>query len=169
MSGPTAAPAPTGSGTPDDPWTLTTPPGRSEYQAYRDKTADPDLLSKDVGRRALRRGILCVHGPLCQQGAPVQGPGNRPFASDRALRPGAGACDHGEVVGMVFGHHRQDAFNVAHQLSRFVDDQVGDPLKAGIPDRSCPLGKAEQRPAQRRIQGIAGGGHGLNYPREQPS
>ena len=28
-------------GTPEDPWTLKTPPGRSEFQAWRDETLDP--------------------------------------------------------------------------------------------------------------------------------
>ena len=30
-----------GSGTRDDPWVLKTPPGTSEYEMYRDDTADP--------------------------------------------------------------------------------------------------------------------------------
>ena len=33
-----------GSGTPDDPWILTTPPGKSEFEAYRDADADPPAL-----------------------------------------------------------------------------------------------------------------------------
>jgi hypothetical protein len=52
---------PTGSGTPDDPWTLTTPPGRSEYQAYRDKTADPPALVVRVGTTELRYDLRCVN------------------------------------------------------------------------------------------------------------
>ena len=30
-----------GSGTKDDPWQLTTPPGTSDYTMYRDDAADP--------------------------------------------------------------------------------------------------------------------------------
>jgi len=30
---------PTGDGTKDAPWSLVTPPGQSEYEAYRDETA----------------------------------------------------------------------------------------------------------------------------------
>ena len=30
-----------GSGTPTDPWQLSTPPGSSSYEAYRDPDADP--------------------------------------------------------------------------------------------------------------------------------
>ena len=36
--------AATGAGTPDDPWVLRTPPGTSEYQMYRDDTAEPAEL-----------------------------------------------------------------------------------------------------------------------------
>ena len=32
------------SGTRDDPWRLTTPPGSSAYELYRDEVADPDQL-----------------------------------------------------------------------------------------------------------------------------
>jgi len=37
-------------GTADDPWTLTTPSGGSEYQMYRDEDRDPPL------------GVVRVHG-----------------------------------------------------------------------------------------------------------
>ena len=33
-----------GSGTPEDPWVLKTPPGSSEYRMYRDESADPPAL-----------------------------------------------------------------------------------------------------------------------------
>ncbi len=33
-----------GSSTPEDPWTLSTPPGKSQYQAYRDPAAEPPAL-----------------------------------------------------------------------------------------------------------------------------
>ena len=43
-----------GSGTKDDPWLLTTPPGSSEYTMYRDETADPPALVCQVGKTKLR-------------------------------------------------------------------------------------------------------------------
>jgi hypothetical protein len=49
-----------GSGTPDDPWILTTPPGRSEYQAYRDESADPPALVVQVGTTELRYQLRCL-------------------------------------------------------------------------------------------------------------
>ncbi|HUI38099.1 MAG TPA: hypothetical protein VLY85_00550 [Thermoplasmata archaeon] len=43
-----------GSGTKDDPWVLTTPPGQSEFTAYRDPLADPPALVVQVGSTQLR-------------------------------------------------------------------------------------------------------------------
>jgi hypothetical protein len=61
----------TGSGTAADPWTLKTPPGKSEYQAYRDETADPPALVVQVGTTQLRyhlRAITDLHELLKQHG-----------------------------------------------------------------------------------------------------
>ena len=44
---------PRGSGTKDDPWVLTTPPGTSEYTMYRDNAADPPQLVCQVGSTKL--------------------------------------------------------------------------------------------------------------------
>jgi hypothetical protein len=43
-----------GAGTRDDPWTLTTPSGGSEYTAYRAPDADPPALVVQVGKTELR-------------------------------------------------------------------------------------------------------------------
>ena len=56
----TDAPAVTGSGTPEDPWTLTTPPGKSTYQAYRDEHADPPALVCVVGSTTLGYQLRCI-------------------------------------------------------------------------------------------------------------
>jgi hypothetical protein len=42
-----------GSGTKDDPWQLTTAPGSSSYEMYRDESADPPLLVCQVGSTKL--------------------------------------------------------------------------------------------------------------------
>ena len=42
-----------GTGTPDDPWILKTPPGSSEYQAWRDEAASPPALVVQVGSTRL--------------------------------------------------------------------------------------------------------------------
>jgi hypothetical protein len=67
----TDAPAVTGSGTPEDPWTLTTPPGRSAYEAYRDATADPPALVCIVGTTRLGYHLRCIadlHDMLTRHG-----------------------------------------------------------------------------------------------------
>jgi hypothetical protein len=56
----TDAPTVTGSGTPEDPWTLTTPPGKSTYQMYRDEAADPPALVCVVGTTTLGYQLRCV-------------------------------------------------------------------------------------------------------------
>ena len=66
-----AATTPAGSGTSQDPWILTTPPGGSEYQAYRDETAEPPALVVRVGSTELRYHLSCIddlHGMLIQHG-----------------------------------------------------------------------------------------------------
>ncbi len=42
-----------GDGTAEDPWRLKTPPGSSEYQAWRDDTRDPPALVVQVGKTQL--------------------------------------------------------------------------------------------------------------------
>jgi hypothetical protein len=49
-----------GSGTPDDPWVLLTPPGKSEFEAYRDPTAEPPALVVQVGTTELRYQLRCI-------------------------------------------------------------------------------------------------------------
>ena len=49
-----------GTGTREDPWTLSTPPGKSTYQAYRDETADPPALVVTVGTTELRYQLRCI-------------------------------------------------------------------------------------------------------------
>jgi hypothetical protein len=52
--------AASGKGTFEDPWILTTPPGRSEYEAYRDPGADPPALVVQVGSTQLRYRLRCI-------------------------------------------------------------------------------------------------------------
>ena len=49
-----------GAGTPDDPWILTTPPGKSEFEAYRDLEANPPALVVQVGATELRYHVRCI-------------------------------------------------------------------------------------------------------------
>ena len=52
---------PKGKGTKDQPWTLKTPPGTSEFTAYRDESADPAALVVQVGKTQLRYDLRCVN------------------------------------------------------------------------------------------------------------
>jgi hypothetical protein len=53
-------PTHTGSGTPEDPWNLTTPPGKSAFQMYRDEAADPPTLVCQVGSTRLGYQLRCI-------------------------------------------------------------------------------------------------------------
>lgn len=60
-----------GSGTKEDPWTLTTAPGSSEYTMYRDEESDPPSLVCQVGTTRLTYRLSAVedlHAWLREQG-----------------------------------------------------------------------------------------------------
>jgi hypothetical protein len=50
----------TGTGTPGDPWILTTPSGQSEFQVHRDETLSPPALVVQVGKTQLRYHLRCI-------------------------------------------------------------------------------------------------------------
>jgi hypothetical protein len=47
-------------GTKANPWTLKTPPGTSEFEAYTDETLDPPSLVVQVGKTQLRYHLRCL-------------------------------------------------------------------------------------------------------------
>ncbi len=47
-------------GTKENPWKLKTPPGTSEFEAYRDEAADPPALVVQVGSTQLRYQLRCI-------------------------------------------------------------------------------------------------------------
>jgi hypothetical protein len=60
-----------GNGTKEQPWTLTTPTGQSEYQAYKDEKVDPPALVVQVGKTELRyhlRALDDLHAMLKKHG-----------------------------------------------------------------------------------------------------
>jgi hypothetical protein len=60
-----------GSGTRQSPWVLKTPPGTSEFEAFRDETLDPPALVVQVGKTEVRyqlRGLDDLHRMLKQHG-----------------------------------------------------------------------------------------------------
>jgi hypothetical protein len=63
--------APQGDGTPESPWRLTTAPGTSQYEMWRDDSAEPPALVCRVGSTQLRyhlRAIEDLHAWLKAQG-----------------------------------------------------------------------------------------------------
>jgi len=58
-------------GTKEAPWKLKTPPGTSEFEAYRDETLDPPALVVKVGKTELRYQLRCIddlHAMLKKEG-----------------------------------------------------------------------------------------------------
>jgi hypothetical protein len=49
-----------GDGTRERPWTLRTPSGKSEFQAFRDEALDPPALVVQVGKTELRYHLRCI-------------------------------------------------------------------------------------------------------------
>src|ERR1700685_705387 len=60
-----------GSGTAEDPWLLSTPPGKSDFEAWRDPDSEPPALVVQVGTTQLRYQLRCVddlHAMLKERG-----------------------------------------------------------------------------------------------------
>ena len=58
-------------GVPGAPWILKTPPGTSEFEAWRDEALDPPALVVQVGKTQLRYHLRCIddlHAMLRAQG-----------------------------------------------------------------------------------------------------
>ena len=95
-----------GAGIKDDPWILTTPPGKSEYTAYRDETADPPALVVSVGKTELRYQLRCIedlHAMLVETGdwVPLGGADEQKPAADGTVE--AWGRDPGNPVGGWYG------------------------------------------------------------------
>jgi hypothetical protein len=60
-----------GQGSEKTPWVLKTPPGTSEFQAWKDEESDPPALVVQVGKTQLRYQRRCIedlHAMLAQHG-----------------------------------------------------------------------------------------------------
>ena len=88
-----------GKGTIDDPWVLTTPPGGSEYTAYRDETLEPPSLVVQVGTTQLRYDLRCLddlHAMLVERGdwVPLGNADEQKPAADGTVEAWARASDN---------------------------------------------------------------------------
>jgi hypothetical protein len=95
-----------GDGTKDSPWELTTPPGTSNYQMWRDETADPPALVCQVGSTQLTYHLRCiddVHAMLEKRGdwMPLGGADEQKPAADGTVE--AWARDPSNPVGGWYG------------------------------------------------------------------
>src|SRR5260221_12039189 len=82
-----------GKGTKDDPWKLKTPPGTSDYQMWRDDTAEPPALVCQVGGTQLRyqwRAVEGLHAMLKKEGdwVPLGGADEQKPAGDGTVEAG---------------------------------------------------------------------------------
>jgi len=89
----------TGTGTPEDPWQLTTPPGSSSYQMWKDETADPPVLVCQVGSTRLTyhlRAIDDLHTMLKAHGdwLPLGGTDEQKPAPDGTVEAWGRAADN---------------------------------------------------------------------------
>ncbi len=95
-----------GSGTPEDPWILTTPPGKSEFDAWRDESLDPPALVIRVGSTKLSYHLRCIedlHKMLLEDGdwmALGNADEGKPVKPDTVE---AWARDEGNPVGGYYG------------------------------------------------------------------
>jgi Family of unknown function (DUF6855) len=86
-------------GTPTEPWDLKTPPGSSEYQAWRDDSLDPPALVVQVGKTQLRyhlRAIDDLHAMLAEHGdwVPLGSADEQKPAADGTVEAWARADDN---------------------------------------------------------------------------
>ena len=93
-------------GTRENPWTLNTPSGQSEFQAFRDQTLDPPALVVQVGKTELRYQLRCLddlHAMLKEQGdwMPLGGADEQKPAADGTVE--AWARSDGNPVGGWYG------------------------------------------------------------------
>jgi hypothetical protein len=93
-------------GTTENPWTLKTPPGSSEYQAWRDDSLDPPALVVQVGKTQLRyhlRAIDDLHAMLAEHGdwVPLGSADEQKPAADGTVEAWARADDN--PVGGFYG------------------------------------------------------------------
>jgi hypothetical protein len=94
-----------GAGTADDPWVLRTPPGSSEFEAWRDEAADPPALVVQVGSTQLRYHLRCIedlHAMLRANGDWV------PLGNADEQKPAAeGSVEAWEALGLAEVEHNK--------------------------------------------------------------
>ncbi|MBL8610836.1 MAG: hypothetical protein JNL38_26075 [Myxococcales bacterium] len=88
-----------GRGTKDRPWKLSTPPGTSDFEAYRDDDASPPALVVQVGKTQLRyhaRAIEDLAAMLAERGdwVPLGGADEQKPAAEGSVEAWARSADN---------------------------------------------------------------------------
>jgi hypothetical protein len=114
-----------GSGTADDPWRLTTPPGKGEYQMWRDESADPPALVCQVGSTQLRyhlRAVEDLHATLVAYGdwMPLGGADEQKPAADGTVEAWARLADN--PVGGWYGLRKGYRGRFGHYLPPLLEE-----------------------------------------------
>jgi hypothetical protein len=95
-----------GTGTVKDPWILATPPGKSDFEAWREPEAEPPALVVQVGTTQLRYQLRCIedlHAMLAEKGdwVPLGNADEQKPAADGTVE--AWGRDAGNPVGGWYG------------------------------------------------------------------
>ncbi len=132
-----------GKGTKDSPWALKTPPGTSDYEAYRDEAADPPALVVQVGKTQLRyhlRAIEDLHAMLLKGGDWV------PLGSADEQKPAA------EGTVEAFGRSEQNPVKGWYGLKKGLRGRFGMYLPPVL--EALGLAEVEHNPKNNRMRAI---------------
>lgn len=135
-----------GTGTPDDPWILRTPPGSSEYQLYRDEEADPPVLRCVVGSTKLGYQLRCIedlHAMLLEHGDWIA-----LGSADESKTPAEGTVE-------AWGRSPENPVGGFYGIKKGLRGRFGmyvPPLLEAL-----GLAELEHSPRNNRMRGIAGG------------
>lgn len=135
-----------GKGTKESPWQLSTPPGSSAYEAYRDEASEPPALVVQVGKTQLRyhlRAIEDLHAMLAKNGdwVPLGGTDEQKDAPEGTV----------EAWGRAPGNPVKGWYGLKKGLRGRFGVYVPPVLEA------LGLAELEHNPKNNRMRAIAGG------------
>jgi hypothetical protein len=134
-----------GLGTQDKPWELKTPPGTSDYEAYREPDADPPALVVQVGKTQLRYHLRCVE----DLHAMLQGAGDWvPLGSADEQKPAA------EGTVEAWGRSSKNPVKGWYGLKKGLRGRFGMYVPPVL--EALGLAEVEHNPKSNRMRALAG-------------
>ncbi len=130
-------------GTKENPWTLKTPPGTSEFVAYRDETLSPPALVVVVGKTELRydlRSIDDLHAMLKSRGDWV------PLGSADEQKPAA------EGTVEAWGRSPKNPIGGWYGLKKGLRGRFG--MYVPLVMEALKLGEVEHNPKNNRMRAL---------------